>query len=84
MIKENMEQYEDGQAVDEKEVATAIAYTDSAVVFTDDAGSIFFLSAVDPQAFELGTVCAVSELQAVSSADDTLQTEIDKAVKEEG
>lgn len=83
MIKENMEQYKDGQAVDEKEVATAIAYTDNAVVFADDAGDIFFLSADDPQAFELGTVCAVAELQPVSSASDTLQAEIDEAIKEE-
>ena len=59
MNKEDLNLYEDGNPVNESEVATAVGKLSDAVLFQDDGGSLYFLKA-DPDAFELGTIARKS------------------------
>ena len=81
MIKENFEEYEDGKAVNEKETATVVAYCDNTVIFQDDNGSIFFLTVETSEAFEIGTVEGISNLQLFADADQLLREKIYEALK---
>ena len=73
MIKEEFENYVDGQAVDEKELATVVGYCENTVIFQNDDGAIFFLTAELPEAFEIGTVEPIEGLLPILEADEDLQ-----------
>jgi hypothetical protein len=80
MNKEDLNLYEDGNPVDESEVATAVAKLSDAVLFQDDGGSLYFLKA-DPDAFELGTIARIDELAPAAEADGPLREEIGAAAR---
>jgi hypothetical protein len=80
MNKEDLNLYEDGNPVDESEVATAVAKLSDAVLFQDDGGSLYFLKA-DPDAFELGTIARIAELAPAEEADGPLREEIGAAAR---
>ena len=82
MMKEDISAFADGQEIEESEIATAVHILDDAVVFQDDAGSIFFL-AVDPAAFEIGMVAEKAGLTPVEDADDRLKEKIYAALGKE-
>lgn len=81
MIKENIEAYQDGKAIRENELATVVAYCESAVIYQDDNKNTFFLIAELPEVFEIGTVAPIFSLQPVSEADDQLKENIFKALE---
>lgn len=81
MIKENFEEYEDGKAINEKETATVVAYCDDTVIFQDDNGGVFFLTVETPEAFGIGTVEGISNLQLFADADQLLKEKIHEVLK---
>lgn len=83
MIKEDLSLFTDGKETSESEVATVIQVIDDAVIFKDNDGGLFFLSA-DPDAFEIGTVAAKSGLIPIDSADDSVKEKILSALGKEG
>lgn len=83
MLKENLSVFADGKETDEKDVATVIAAVDDTVIFSDDAGGIFFLTA-DPEAFETGTVEVKSSLIPIEEAEPSLKERILTALGREG
>jgi hypothetical protein len=76
MLKENFENFIDGASVDEREVATAFAYCDGAVVYRDDSGNLYYLIAELPEIFEIGTVARISGLEPADTADPQLKEKI--------
>lgn len=75
MLKENLSVFADGKETDEKDVATVVASIDDTVVFMDDAGDVFFLTA-DSEAFEIGTVEVKSSLIPIEEAQQPLKGRI--------
>lgn len=82
MLKENLAGLEDGVAVDEKDIATAVCYMDRAVIYTDDQGRLFYQLLNDPHMLDIGTVERKSSLTPIEQADAALRTRILMAVKE--
>lgn len=82
MLKEEIRKFADGVAVDEKDIATVIGYTDDAVIFEDDAGQMFFLLLDEPQTLEIGTVERKDNLVPIEQADPPLSEKILTAVEE--
>lgn len=81
MIKEIYEDFVDGQAVIENDIATVVGYYDSIVIFKDDAENILFLSADLPELFEVGTVSRKDLLVPIEQADPDLRGNILDALK---
>ena len=76
MLKEDINGFEDGQAVDERDIAAVIGYTDGAAIFEDDQGSLFFLLLEEPQMLEIGTVEMKDSLVSIDQADSPLREKI--------
>lgn len=76
MIKEDLTILEDGQAINENEIATVVGYCEGTVIFEDDSGSIFFLTAELPEIFEIGTISKTVVLTPFSEAGNKLQQSI--------
>ena len=83
MLKENLSVFADGKEIEEKDIATVVATVDDTVIFKDDAGGIFFLTA-DPEAFEVGTVAVKSSLVTIEEAEPPLKERILVALGKEG
>ena len=82
MLKEDINGFEDGQAVDERDIAAVIGYTDGAAIFEDDQRDVFYLPMEEPQMLEIGTVERKDSLVSIDQADSPLREKILKAVKE--
>lgn len=81
MIHEKLDDYVDGKSASEKDIAVVIGSVDDAVIFADDAGNIFFLSA-DPLSFEAGTIERKDALTPIEKADEHTKGKILSAVRE--
>ena len=82
MFNEDIGNFADGQAVEEKDIATVIGTVNNAAIFTDDQENLFFLNTADPSAFETGTVERKSVLMPLANADEQLKKKVLVAVKE--
>lgn len=82
MIKENIAPFEDGKVIDEKDIATAVAFLDDAVVFQDDDGTLFYLMA-DPSGFDIGVVEPKEGLLSADDAPEPLRRQIYASVGKE-
>ena len=83
MLKEeNLSVFADGKETDEKDIATVVSSAGDTVIFKDDAGAVFFLSA-GPEAFEVGTVETKSALTPIADADPPLKERILAALGKE-
>lgn len=82
MFSENISNFVDGKAVDEKDIATIVGSVDDTVIYTDDQENLFFLSSADPSAFETGTVALKADLTPLEDADKQLKKKILEAMKE--
>lgn len=76
MIREDLNNFEDGQAINEDDIATVVGYCDSTVIYEDDSGSIFFLIAELPELFEIGTIAKIDTLAPITEAGDELTKHI--------
>lgn len=81
MLDENISNFIDGKAADEKDMATVVGSVDDAVIFTDDQEDLFFLNVPDASAFEVGTIERKDTLIPLESADELLKEKILNAVK---
>ena len=81
MIKENLKNFEDGQAINEDDIATIVGYCDSTVIYEDDSGSIFFLIAELPELFEIGTIAKIETLTPLAEAGDERKQNILAIIK---
>lgn len=82
MLKEDINGFEDGQAVDEGDIAAVIGYTDGAAIFEDDKRDVFYLPMEEPQMLEIGTVERKDSLVSIDRADPPLRDRILTAVRE--
>ncbi len=76
MIREDLKNFEDGQAINDNEVATVVGYCEGTVIYEDDSGSIFFLIAELPELFEIGTIAKIETLAPLTEAGDELTKHI--------
>lgn len=81
MIHEDLSKYEDGKIIEHP--AVVIGHTNTAAIYQDEAGAVFYQLTAYPLMFEIGTTEDAEALFPLSEADADIKAEMEAFLTEE-